>query len=161
MNRLSILSSLLGVSLEDFILAINKVFGSDVDEVLQAFESLEESKKDLITYDTSFSFIAVPSLEKVLLVRISDIIYLQSDGRYTSILLAEGKKIIASKNLGEFEKKLDKRFFRIHKLYIVNLNQALNFNKTSGNYCEMMNGKRLPVAKRRQTQLLLHLGLRK
>lgn len=105
--------------------------------------------------------IALPSLTKIELVSMDEVIYAEADGRYTLFHLITGKTIISTRNLGEFEEKLDSvMFFRIHHGYIVNLSMVRNINISAGNYCEMMNDKMLPIAKRRKEKLQKFLKLK-
>jgi two-component system LytT family response regulator len=105
--------------------------------------------------------IALPSLTKIELISMDEVIYAEADGRYTLFHLITGKTIISTRNLGEFEKKLDSvMFFRIHHGYIVNLSMVRNINISAGNYCEMMNDKMLPIAKRRKEKLQKFLKLK-
>lgn len=111
---------------------------------------------DIIMEDTAFyaDLIAIPSASKIELVHVEDIVFLEADGRYSIFHMADGTHKIASRNLGEYEKLLDPRlFFRIHHSYLVNLSMVTNINRLAGNYCELKNGKAIPIAKRRQEQL--------
>ncbi len=141
------------VSIEDLILAVNKAY-EDIER--EWFTSKEQifNLTGTIENRAPFRFIAVPSMDKIEFVKIEDILYLNSDGRYTIFYLSNGNKIMASKNLGEFENIIDKtQFFRIHNSYIVNLQHIKKINKTDGSYCEMSNNESLPIAKRRQESL--------
>ena len=114
--------------------------------ILNLENRLVENNKEY--YSTN---IAIPSLNKVELISCSSLEYLEADGKYTVFHLQESKEKIASRNLGEYEKILDPQvFFRIHHRYLVNVNMIANIHKEDGNYCEMINGKSLPIAKRRQ-----------
>ena len=148
------------IDIEELIISVTKAYGDIEKEEFTNQQQLKLLSETIFEDTNKFDFITIPSMEKIVFVKTNDIIYLESDGRYTHVHLEEKKKLMASKNLGEFEKNLARNFFRIHKLYIVNLDKVVSFNKAGGNYCELGNGKMLPVAKRRQTQLLYHLGLR-
>lgn len=142
----------------------------DIDELIAAVKSaIEDINKDIFTskeqlnrtqssitenkYD--FNFIAVHTVKRIDFVNISDIVYLKSDGRYTFLHLKNNKNIIASKNLGEYESTLNPSvFFRVHKSYLANLNFITSIFKSDGFYCEMKNGERIPVARRRVEYLL-------
>lgn len=100
------------------------------------------------------NLIAIPSINKVEIIKIENILYLEAKGRYTILYLKDGSPKMASKNLGEYEKQLENHpFFRIHNSYIVNLTTIVAINKAEGNYCELITGKFLPIAKRRQVEL--------
>jgi len=81
----------------------------------------------------------------------SEIIFCKAEGKYTNFHLLDGKKIMSSRNLGEYSTILDANyFFRIHHSYIINLRQISKISKKDGYFCEFSNGIILPVAKRRQ-----------
>lgn len=112
------------------------------------------SKRSINDVEEHVDFIAIPSSNKIEIIHPQDIVYLEADGRYTIFYLTNGTHKIASRNLGEYEQLLDQHsFFRIHNSYIVNLNMVTSINKSSGNYCELLNDKVLPIAKRRQEKL--------
>lgn len=111
---------------------------------------IEAMSSDKLNQD----FIAIPSIEKIEFIKTNTIIYCKSDGKYTEFYLCNEKKIVSSKNLGEYESLLDDQiFFRIHNSYIVNLNFVKNINKAAGNYIELSGEITLPIAKRRQDSL--------
>ena len=91
----------------------------------------------------------------------SEILYLEADGKYTVFYMSDNTKKVVSKNIGEYEKTLpDSIFFRIHHKYIVNLKKVLKINRSDGNYCQLLNGKTLSIAKRRQEELRKFLNLK-
>ena len=105
----------------------------------------------LNSINQSNEYVAVSSLDKIELIPMSEIIFCQADGKYTNFFLLNGKKIMSSRNLGEYNSILDhKYFFRIHHSYIINIRQIAKISKKDGYFCELSNGTILPVAKRRQ-----------
>lgn len=99
----------------------------------------------------SNDFVAIASLDKIELIRMSEIVLCQADGKYTTFFLSDGTKIMSSRNLGEYTTILDNNyFFRIHHSYIINLRHIAKISKKDGYFCELSNGIILPVAKRRQ-----------
>lgn len=119
-------------------------------------------KRILLSNDEYYPVnIAVPSLHKIELIPKDSIVFLEADGKYTVFHLKDGKKIIASRNLGEYEKILDpQHFFRIHHRYIVNVNTVTNIYKEDGSYCELTTDVNLPIAKRRQDSFHKFLRLK-
>jgi hypothetical protein len=90
-----------------------------------------------------------------------DILYLESDGRYTTIHLVDKSTLFVSKNIGEYEKLLSTSyFFRIHKKYLINLKYIININNSDGSNCELVGKLMLPVAKRRKEDLVSFLNIR-
>ena len=63
----------------------------------------------------------------------------------------DGKKITASKPLGDFEAQLTPhRFFRIHHSFLINLDRIKEFQRYNGSYVVMLNNAKLEVSHRRR-----------
>jgi two-component system LytT family response regulator len=128
-------------------------------ELKKHIESLEDEKLKNIVKTSSL--IAIPSSTKIELLRSSDIIYAQADGRYTVFHLVNGESKVTTCNIGEYEKKLNPtEFVRIHHSYMVNLNMVKRIDVVGGYYCEMLNNKSLPIAKRKRDKLQRILKLK-
>ena len=77
---------------------------------------------------------------------------------YTKICLIDGKKIVASKTLKEFEIILQQpNFLRVHHSYLVNLNHIVRISKSDGVTVEMQNDIHLDVARTKKDELMLRL----
>jgi two-component system LytT family response regulator len=88
-------------------------------------------------------------------VKINDIMYCESSGNYTHFYLCDDKKIVVSRQLGEYEKLLPENVFtRIHDKYIINLSYIKEYIKGSGGEVVLENGKEIPVATRRKEDFL-------
>lgn len=88
-------------------------------------------------------------------VKLADILYCESSGNYTNFYLNDSKKIMVSRQLGEYEKLLpDTNFTRIHDKYIINLSYIKEYIKGSGGDVVLENGKELPVASRRKEDFM-------
>jgi len=96
--------------------------------------------------------LALPTMEGLVFVDIDKIMYCESEGRYTRFFLAEDdKKILVSKNLGEYEASLSPNLFiRIHNSSLVNFSYIEKYVKGRGGYVILRNGKILPVSSRRK-----------
>lgn len=105
----------------------------------------------LNSFNQNNEYVAVSSLDKIELIPMSEIIFCKADGKYTDFFTIKEKKIMSSRNLGEYSNLLDNNyFFRIHHSYIINLRHIIKISKKEGYFCELSNGMILPVAKRRQ-----------
>ncbi|WP_339837887.1 LytTR family transcriptional regulator DNA-binding domain-containing protein [uncultured Flavobacterium sp.] len=95
-------------------------------------------------------FITINSIKEIDILKVEDILYFEADGRYTVIHSIDGSTMMASKNIGEFQKILnDEVFCRVHHKYIINLNRLLKINKIDGYSCHMTNNLNIPVSKRK------------
>ena len=131
------------IDIEELIKATNKAHKKITSSVSQTGINTSPQIKDSLP---------IAFYDKIQLVSISDIVYLKSDGRYTEIYLTNEKKLVASKNIGEFEKLLDPElFFRIHNSFIIHVKHLGSISKIDGYYCVLKDGKTsLPISKRRQ-----------
>jgi two-component system, LytTR family, response regulator len=99
--------------------------------------------------------IALPTLQGLQFVKLSQICYVESSGNYSNFLLADNSKIMVSRQLGEYEKLLPAdNFVRIHDKHIINLTCIKEYIKGSGGEVILENGARLTVAARRKDELL-------
>lgn len=142
------------IDIEQLILAVNKAFKEIENEVFTEKVQIQQTYKSITNNALPNHLIAIPSTNKIDFVKVENIIYLKSEGRYTIFHLIDKQQIVATKNLGEYESLLDaSMFFRVHHSYIVNLTHVKSINKSDGNYCELPNNISIPIAKRRQDQL--------
>lgn len=143
------------INIDELIVAVKNAIEDIKKEIYTNQEQLNRTQNSIVENKYDFNFIAIPTVKRIDFINISDIVYLKSDGRYTFLHLNNDKNIIASKNLGEYENTLNPSvFFRIHKSYLANLNFITSIFKSDGFYCEMKNGEKIPVARRRVEYLL-------
>ncbi|OEK07367.1 hypothetical protein A8C32_18190 [Flavivirga aquatica] len=107
------------------------------------------------------NLVAIPSTNDVKIIKVSDILYLKSEGKYTIFHTSKGKQVVSSTNLGAYEKKLaQNNFFRIHNSFLVNMDSVVNVQKKDGVYVEINNRDMIPVAKRKKESLFYYLGIK-
>jgi len=104
----------------------------------------------------NFDKIAVPSGSSLILLKISDILYIKGEGAYSEVLMTDKTKHLVSRNLKNFEEILlkDKRFLRTHKSYIVNFDEVVAYNKSDGGWLTMKNGSSVPVSSEKTNFIL-------
>lgn len=99
--------------------------------------------------------IAVPTTGGFVFILLHDIIRCEANGSYTIIHVGKNEKIIASKNIKEYEALLPKtHFFRIHNSHLVNINRILRYNKGRGGSVTMEDGTEIEVATRRRSDFI-------
>lgn len=99
--------------------------------------------------------IALPSKEGYELCPVSEILYLVADRNYTEVHVKGVSAKVTTRTLGTYEEQLaNLGFFRIHKSYIVNLNEIQVYSPGNGGYVKMTDGRRLEVSRRRKKELL-------
>ena len=132
------------------------------EELVNAISRLESQKsmqfKALAEniQNESFEKIAVPSGNSLILLKISDIIYLKGEGAYSEVYMRDNSKHMVSRNLKNFEEILlkDKRFLRTHKSYLVNFDEVVMYNKSDGGWLDMKNGASIPVSSEKSNLIL-------
>jgi two-component system LytT family response regulator len=121
----------------------------------QVNKNLEALLGNMKTGSQNNHRIALPTLEGLLFVKVSNIIYCESSGPYTHFFLKQPEKITTSKHLKEYEELLrDYGFFRIHKSYLVNLQEIQKYMRGEGGQLIMSNGAALAVSKQRKENFL-------
>ena len=113
------------------------------EEILMSFNQKFHQKKIIINTDG-----------KLLFLDPSEILYVESDGNYSSIHTADGKKIVLTKKLKEVNELLPSDFFfRIHNSFIINLDKIKEFYKTDG-YVIIESNHKIPVSRQRKSEFL-------
>ncbi|NNJ88577.1 MAG: response regulator transcription factor [Eudoraea sp.] len=135
----------------------------NIDELINAVAYVEEiiSKEDLLqdrilssSLKKAEGKITLPQLDGFQVLNVSDILYCKADDNYTEIFLAD-KKILVSKTLKYFEESLTEfHFVRIHKSFLVNINEVVKYRKGKGGSVIISNGKELIVSASRKKELL-------
>lgn len=139
------------IAIEEVILAVNKAIQKTNQQHYFDFQNLASLSKPQSESSENRDYLAVASLDKIDLVKTSEIMYVVAESKYTIFHLKEGKQLTSSKNLAHYEKILDEAyFFRIHHTYLVNMRYVSKIIKKDGSYCEITNGVLIPIAKRKQ-----------
>ena len=99
--------------------------------------------------------ITIPQLDGFEILNTADILYCKADDNYTEIYLNNNKKKLVSKTLKYFEEALtDSSFARVHKSYLVNVNEVVKYLKGKGGSVLLSNGKEIMVSASKKAQLL-------
>jgi two-component system LytT family response regulator len=141
----------------------------DVDELMAAVEKAKKMLRVNRTehlewlrnnYRREDPRISIPTTNGYVFVKIDEILRCEAEGKYTSFFLANGKKLVTSRNIGEYESYLSEfQFFRIHRSTIVNLSHVRRYIRGKMPLLVLEDGTELPVAKSRKDELLDQLGL--
>ena len=137
----------------------------NIDEMIMAVEYVVEvKKKENDLEDTLLrpkfksvnGKITIPQQDGFQVLNVADILYCKADDNYTEIFL-ENKKILVSKTLKYFEEALSTyAFARIHKSYLVNVNEVIKYRKGKGGSVVVSNGKELLVSASKKKELLAY-----
>jgi two-component system LytT family response regulator len=85
--------------------------------------------------------------ESVHVVDLDKIVRCEADRNYTSFYLVEGRKILVSKTLKEYETLLTSyNFFRVQQSHLINLDFVDRYDKGNGGAVIMKDGSELPLS---------------
>lgn len=91
---------------------------------------------------------------KLIFIDLDDLLFVESDGNYSTLHLLNTKKIVLTKKLKEMDALLpNERFFRIHNSYIVNLDKIKEFLKSDG-YVVLISNHKIPISRLRKAAFL-------
>lgn len=135
-----------------------------IDELIKAVDYVVEirSKEDALqdrvlvprTHEVQGK-ITIPQLDGFEVLETLKILYCKADDNYTEIYLNTGKKKLVSKTLKYFEEALkDSGFARVHKSYLVNVNEVTKYKKGKGGHVVLSNGKEIMVSASKKSSLL-------
>lgn len=128
--------------------------GYRLDDLSPKIASLLQNMKE-----RKLEKIALHTQEGLIFLRTERIVYLKSEGSYTTFFLSGNERYVISRSIKEYETMLaDAGFFRIHQSYLVNLSFVKRVLREDGGYAEMENGTKLPIARRRKDEFLKLLG---
>jgi two-component system LytT family response regulator len=97
----------------------------------------------------------MPTMEGFQMIKIDSIISCEADSNYTTLHLKSNKKIVVCRNLKDIEELLeDHSFTRVHRCYVVNLNEVEKFVKGDGGYLIMSDGSSIDVSRNKKELLL-------
>lgn len=99
--------------------------------------------------------ITIPQQDGFEVINTADILFCKADDNYTEIYLNNNKKKLVSKTLKYFEDALnDGGFARVHKSYLVNVNEIVKYVKGKGGSVVLSNGKQIMVSASKKSDLL-------
>jgi two-component system LytT family response regulator len=121
-------------------------------------EQLEILMQKIHAPSTPVSKIAMPAMEGLQMIQVNSITYCEADSNYTILHLKEKKKKVVSCTLKEIEELLeDHSFVRVHRCYLVNLNEVEKYVKGEGGYLVMSDGSVVDVSRSKKEVLLRKL----
>jgi two-component system LytT family response regulator len=99
--------------------------------------------------------IAIPLHDSILFFNIEEILYVESEGNYSTLYIKNKKPVVTSKTLRHFEDLLSGySFFRVHASYLINLAEVAEFRKTDGGSVVMSNGAEVKISRSRKDEFL-------
>lgn len=142
----------------------------DIDDLTNAVAKVVESKKQFSAEPENFNTyfdaiknlstsidnkgygkkIAISHTKGIKLVETKNIVYLEASGNCTMIYFSDGKRYLDTRTLKIYESILNpKEFYRIHKSYIISIEELKEYVNEDGHFAVLKSGKLLPVARNR------------
>nr|WP_299033103.1 LytTR family DNA-binding domain-containing protein [uncultured Tenacibaculum sp.] len=137
---------------EELRVAINKAkVNIEQKKVSAQFSELKKAIQSLSSHKIALE---VPG--EIIFVSHEDILYLEADGMYTKVHLANKEKQLISKPLSYFENQLQSNnlFFRCHRSFLINLHYLEKFIKKDGDFLLMQNQTTIPISKTKKQEFL-------
>lgn len=137
---------------EDLQAVFEKVGKQKHLEAEQLHVLQQQFKKGMI------SKIAIPGQTGVSFVDLKDIVFIEASNNYSNLVLTDKKRLLISKTLKDIQQVLEEhQFLRIHRQYIINLNEVKHFNRNEG-LLTMTTGDVLPVSRLQKEKLVAQYG---
>ncbi|MEP1488166.1 MAG: LytTR family DNA-binding domain-containing protein [Algibacter sp.] len=135
-----------------------------IDELIKAVDYVTEirTKEDALQDEVLVpktnmvnGKITIPQQDGFEILNTADILYCKADDNYTQIYLNNSKKKLVSKTLKYFEEALTgSGFARVHKSYLVNVNEIVKYVKGKGGSVVLSNGQQVMVSASKKADLL-------
>jgi two-component system LytT family response regulator len=134
----------------------------DPDDLVQAIEKVKlrqqnnNSTKNIETVLNKLVRTGLERLKKIplslsnriILVEPDKILYCKSDGSYTTVYMKDGEEHLVSKSIKHIEELLPEEYFiRVHKSYIVNLNEVKELIKQGTGEIVLSNDRIIPISR--------------
>jgi two-component system, LytTR family, response regulator len=102
--------------------------------------------------------IALPTMEGLQIIPVSNIIFCSSSSNYTILTLKDRQKLTVSKTLKDIEEMLEEhRFLRVHHSYLVNLDEIKKYFRGEGGILQMSDGSSVDVSRGKKELLMKKL----
>ncbi len=102
--------------------------------------------------------IALPTMEGLQMISVESIISCEADDNYTTLTLKNNKKIVVSCTLKVIEELLEEHpFIRVHRSFLVNLDEVEKYVKGDGGYLVMSDGAHIFISRNKKDELLKRL----
>jgi two-component system LytT family response regulator len=97
--------------------------------------------------------IVLRTADKFHFVTMNEIIRCESDSSYTTFFFLNGKSLIISRTMKEFEEILcEFSFYRPHKSYLINIKHIKAFEKSDGGFIIMSDDSKVPLSDKKRDE---------
>ena len=140
------------ISVNDLQSTVGRLFKSRQNKTP---EKLDVLRQNLSSYRSQHDKISIATSEGVEFIEIKQILRIESSSNYSKIFFMDGKNILVTKLLKDFEEILHPyRFYRIHNSHLINLNYIKKYIRGDGGQVVMENNEVVDVSRRKKEQFL-------
>lgn len=142
------------VEVEIMVSAIQKALNKIEYKSHMEYNLVDKFKSDFFEYYKE-NFLTISTLEKQEIFKFKDVMFLMAEGRCTTFFLSDGRQVLSTRNLTEFE-LLFKRlpfFIKINRQYIINFEYVKRIVKKGGPFFEFKGGALVPISRKKLTEL--------
>lgn len=146
---------------EDYILKpfdhsdILRIIRLRLDKRKKLLKTTENGSLNSISNGSSLGKLALPCEDGLEMIAFDKIIRCQADRAYCNFFLNDGRSILVSKPMKEFELSLTERdFVRVHKSTIININHIDKFVRGKNGYVIMSDGTSVSVSASKKEVLM-------
>ncbi|MDZ4664453.1 MAG: LytTR family DNA-binding domain-containing protein [Bacteroidota bacterium] len=124
-----------------------------VNKIIKNYSLTKDIKAE--TIPSTQKKIALSTSSGIYYSEIDRVLILKGEDNYTKVLFTDGKELLVSKTLKDFERSLPSElFFRIHKSCMINAQHVKEYNRTDGGYVLMIDGSRHEISKNNHAPFL-------
>jgi two-component system, LytTR family, response regulator len=110
---------------------------------------------DNLKRNTLAKEIAIQTSEGYTILKINDIIRLESDSNYSMLFYIGAKRVISSKPLSFYNDiLLNSNFVRVHQSHLINVFHISKYIHKDGGYLILSDGSSVPVSQRKKTSVI-------
>ena len=133
----------------DKLLKYKDLFLQDSSNLESYLESIKNFSEN-VHYQNESNKITVSHSKGIKIIDDNSILFLEGDGNCTNIHFNDENTFLDTRTLKVYDEILnEKKFYRIHKKYIINLTYLTEYLHEDGYYALLKNGVKLPVARAR------------
>jgi two-component system LytT family response regulator len=140
----------------------------DEEELIAAIMKAEESLQlkniglnlsafyeNLNSKTTETKKLVLKTNDHIYAINVKDILRCEAEGNYTNFILNDGRKIMVSKILKEYDDLLSvHNFFRPHQSHLINMGYFESYKKADGGYIIMKDKSMIPVSIRKKDEFM-------
>lgn len=127
---------------------------------LHTKEKVDLLKQSLSETKSQEDRIIVTTVEGMEFIPVKNILHIESNANYSKIFLTEGKTILVTRLLKEFESMLQPyQFYRVHNSHLINLKYLKKYIRTGGGQVVMQNGDIIDISRRKKEEFLKLISL--